>query len=82
MILTDNIQGGNNFMKKNCIICGKPLKDGIIFSGKGMCKTCEERLVKLKNGNDIYEYYKECIKREIVHNIARGADCECQNYHL
>lgn len=69
-------------MKKKCIICGKPLKDGIIINGKGMCKACEERLVNLKDKNDFYEYYKECIKREIVHIILRGADCDCQNYHL
>lgn len=69
-------------MKKNCIICGKVLKDGIMINGKGMCKACEKRLVKLKDKNDFYEYYKECIKKEIVHIISRGADYDCQNYHL
>ncbi|KOF57443.1 MULTISPECIES: sigma factor G inhibitor Gin [Clostridium] len=69
-------------MKKNCIICGKVLKDGIMINGKGMCKACEKRLVNLKDKNDFYEYYKECIKKEIAHIISRGEDCDCQNYHL
>ncbi|AAK78277.1 hypothetical protein BJV85_003729 [Clostridium acetobutylicum] len=58
-------------MKKTCIICRKPLKDGIIINGKGICKSCEKRLVKLQCGNDFYEYYKKCIKVRIIHNERR-----------
>lgn len=56
-------------MKKECIICRKPLKDGIIINGKGICKNCEKRLIKLECGNDFYEYYKNRIKIGIIHNL-------------
>ncbi|MCR3761024.1 sigma factor G inhibitor Gin [Clostridium felsineum] len=67
-------------MKKMCIICRKPLKDGIIINGKGICKNCEKRLVGLECGNDFYEYYKKRIKKRIVHNTGKrykSGVCDC-----
>ncbi|PJI08061.1 MULTISPECIES: sigma factor G inhibitor Gin [Clostridium] len=56
-------------MKRECIICRKPLKDGIIIKGKGICKNCEKRLINLECGNDFYEYYKNRIKIGIINNL-------------
>lgn len=70
-------------MKKMCcIICRKPLNDGIMINGRKLCKTCEERLIKLQVTTDFYEYYKEKIKRSVVHLMLRGERNNCQNYHL
>ena len=66
--------------KQSCIICGKPLTDGIIVNGKGICKSCEERLINLEPGNDFYEYYKESIRKNMIQT--RGAEYNCKNYHL
>jgi hypothetical protein len=68
--------------KKYCIICGKPLGNGIIIYGRGICKNCEERLIKLENNLDFYEYYKERISKTIVRFIIRGEITHCQNYHF
>lgn len=68
--------------KKYCIICRKPLKDGIIINGRGMCKLCEERLIKMELDTDFYEYYKECIKKSIIEPMIKGEDIKCQSYHL
>ena len=68
--------------KHNCIICGKSSKDGIIVYGTGICKCCEERLVNIDIETDFYSYYKECIKRTIVQLLLKGADSNCQDYHL
>ena len=70
-------------MKKQCcIICRKPLKDGIMINGRGICKFCEERLAKVEINTDFYDFYKECIKRTITEPMLRGEDRKCQNYHL
>ncbi|MFL0195641.1 sigma factor G inhibitor Gin [Clostridium sp. WILCCON 0269] len=68
--------------KKYCIICGKPLSNGIIVYGRGMCRSCEERLLKLENNLDFYEYYKERIKKTIIHFVIRGEIIHCQNYRF
>nr|WP_026050909.1 MULTISPECIES: sigma factor G inhibitor Gin [Clostridium] len=69
-------------MKMDCIICRKPLEDGIIIYGRGICKCCEERLLKMDVNTDFYEFYKNCIRKNIVQLIQRGVNEECQNYHL
>ena len=66
--------------KQTCIICGKPQTDGIIINNRRICKTCEQRIINLKPGNDFYEHYKNCIKKVI--SKWRGAEDNCQNYHL
>ncbi|MHC6181380.1 sigma factor G inhibitor Gin [Clostridium sp. JNZ X4-2] len=68
--------------KKYCIICGKPLSNGIIIYGRGICPRCEERLINLENNLDFYEYYRKKIKKTIVHYIIRGETMNCQNYHF
>jgi hypothetical protein len=65
-----------------CIICRKPLNNGIIVNGKRICKSCEERLINAEMDTDFYEYYKNCIKNTIVETELRGEDTRCQNYHL
>ncbi|MCM8709658.1 sigma factor G inhibitor Gin [Clostridium sp. SYSU_GA19001] len=70
-------------MKKQvCIVCRKPLNSGIIINGKRICKCCEERLVNSDINTDFYEYYKDCIKKNIVQFMLRGEEVTCQNYHL
>lgn len=70
-------------MKKQvCIICRKPLNSGIIVNGKRICKPCEERLVNSEMNTDFYEYYKECIKKNIIQFTLKGEETTCQNYHL
>ena len=70
-------------MKKlTCIICRKPLKNGIIINGKGICKCCEERMLKIDADNDIYNYMVKCIKNNLVIPMIKGVDESCQNYHL
>lgn len=68
--------------KKYCIICGKPLSNGIIIYGRGMCISCEKRLLKLENNLDFYEYYKQRIKKTIVRFIIKGEIIHCQNYRF
>ncbi|MBV4418847.1 sigma factor G inhibitor Gin [Clostridium tyrobutyricum] len=68
--------------KKRCIICGRPLNDGIIIDNRGICKLCEERLINVKHDTDFYKYYKTCIKRFIVPLIIREEEWNCQNYHF
>ncbi|MCY6484777.1 sigma factor G inhibitor Gin [Clostridium aestuarii] len=68
--------------KRKCIICRKPLNDGIMINGRGICKNCEERIINSENGTDFYEYYINCIKKTIVHYMIRGVDYKCQNYPL
>lgn len=70
-------------MKKQCcIMCRKPLKDGIIVNGRMICKSCELKLIRAKITTDFYEYYKNCIKKNIVPFIMGGVKNKCQNYHL
>lgn len=68
--------------KMNCIICGKPLNDGIIINGRGICKSCEERMIKTDVNTDFYNYFIESIKKTIVQYLIKGAEYNCQNYHL
>jgi hypothetical protein len=68
--------------RQACIICRKPLSNGIIVNGKRICKSCEERLVNAEMDTDFYEYYMNCIKNTIVQTQLRGEDTRCQNYHL
>jgi hypothetical protein len=70
-------------MKKQCcIMCRKPLKDGIIINGRTICKSCELKLIKTRITTDFYEYYKNCIKKNIVPFVLGGVKHKCQNYHL
>ncbi|SMC27291.1 Inhibitor of sigma-G Gin [Clostridium acidisoli DSM 12555] len=66
--------------KHNCIICNRPLENGIIVNGKGICNNCESRLVNLQVGNDFYEYYKHCIKKKFIH--FKVVPDNCQDYQL
>lgn len=68
--------------KQDCIICRKPLKDGIMISGRGICSSCEKRLVNAEVDTDFYEYYKDCIKKSVTQNVLKGEEITCQNYHL
>lgn len=67
-------------MIKECIICRKPLENGIIIYGQGICKACEERLLSMDNSTDFYEFYKNCIRRNLVQLVPRGVNDECQDY--
>ncbi|MEW8956157.1 sigma factor G inhibitor Gin [Clostridium sp.] len=50
-----------------CILCRKPLTDGIIVNGRCICSKCEIKMVNLKYYNtDFYNYYKDCIKKHIA----------------
>jgi len=70
-------------MKKLCcIICGKPLNDGIIISGRGICRHCEEKLMITKLDTDFYEYYKFCIRKSIAQNLLKEEEKYCQIYQL
>ena len=73
---------GDNMKKLCCIICRKPLNDGIMINGRGICKCCEDRLVRAQANTDFYEYYKHCIKKTVAEPMLRGEDTNCQNYHL
>lgn len=68
--------------KHDCIICGKPLNDGIIINGSGICKNCEHRILGTNAETDFYTYYIQCIKRTIAQSLIKGEDINCQNYHL
>lgn len=69
-------------MKKQCIICRKPLENGIIIYGRGICRKCEERILNSKMETDFYELYKNCIKKSIVQVVQRGVNEECRGYRL
>lgn len=68
--------------KRKCIICGKPLNDGIMINGRGICRSCEERLIYSQSGTDFYEYYINCIKKTIPSNIKRRVNYKWGNYLL
>lgn len=68
--------------KQTCIICGKPLNDGIIIYGRGICANCEQRLINTDMRTDFYEHYKGCIKRNFSQLLLRGEENNWQNYHL
>ncbi|SHI02284.1 sigma factor G inhibitor Gin [Clostridium grantii] len=67
--------------KQSCIICGKPLNDGIMINGRGICINCEKRIINSKTGTDFYDYYEKCIRRKIVHYMSKGEDFDCPDYH-
>jgi hypothetical protein len=68
--------------KQSCIICGKPLNDGIIIYSRGICRCCEERMINLEVNTDFYDYYKECLRKTIVHTVVRGEEIKCQSYRF
>lgn len=67
-------------MNRQCIICRKPLDNGIIIYGKGICESCENRLLKIDSNTDFYEFYKICIRRSLVQFMPRGVNDKCQDY--
>ncbi|WP_138206489.1 sigma factor G inhibitor Gin [Haloimpatiens lingqiaonensis] len=66
--------------KRNCIICSKPLNNGIIINGRGICKKCEEKIVRCNIETDFYEYYKNCIRKNLTADLLKGEDLVCQDY--
>ncbi len=68
--------------KQVCIICGKPLNDGIIIYGKGICPCCEQRLMSIERNTDFYNYYKNCIRKNIAGLVIRREESSCQNYRF
>lgn len=52
--------------KQRCIICRKELSNGIIINGRVICKPCESRVVNSKVDTDFYNYYRDCIKKNLV----------------
>ncbi|MDU4892297.1 MAG: sigma factor G inhibitor Gin [Clostridium sp.] len=67
-------------MCRTCIICRKPLNDGIIVYGKGICESCEKRLLIIDEETDFYDFYKNCIKKNLVRLIPRGVNENCRDY--
>lgn len=67
-------------MCRTCIICRKPLNNGIIVCGKGICETCEKRLLIIDRETDFYDFYKNCIKKKLVQLIPRGVNDNCRDY--
>jgi hypothetical protein len=57
--------------KQRCIICRKELNNGIMINGRVICKSCEERLVNANVDTDLYEYYRDCLKKAVVGSILR-----------
>lgn len=68
--------------KRCCIICRKPLNNGIMIGGRGICKCCEERIINLRMDTDFYNYYKNCIKKNIAEAVIRGEENNCPNYRF
>ncbi|BDR63112.1 hypothetical protein K144316041_00460 [Clostridium tetani] len=70
-------------MKKiSCVMCRKPLNNGIMIKGIRICKSCEEKMIKEDTITDFYSYYVNCIKKYIIYQMIKGEDTKCQNYHL
>lgn len=67
-------------MCRECIICRKPLDGGIMLYGQRICKACEERLLTLQYDTDFYEFYKNCIRKNVVQFVPRGVNNDCQDY--
>ncbi len=67
-------------MCKTCIVCRKPLNNGIIVYGKGICENCEKRLLIIDGETDFYDFYKNCIKKNLVQHIPRGVNEKCRDY--
>lgn len=52
--------------KVKCIICSKPLtQNAIIIYGRYICNHCENRILNCDINTDFYNYYKECIKKQL-----------------
>lgn len=68
--------------KRSCIICGKPINNGIMIYGRGICTCCEKRLVNLGYTTDFYNYYIERIRKVIVQDVIRGEEINCRSYHF
>jgi hypothetical protein len=62
---------------QKCIICRKSLSNGIMINGRTICKSCEDRLVKSKVDTDLYDYYKDCIKKTVAGSILREEVVDC-----
>lgn len=58
-------------LKLRCIICRKELNNGIMINGRVICKSCEERIVKSEMNTDLYDYYRDCLKKRMVGSISR-----------
>lgn len=67
-------------MCRTCIICRKPLNNGIIVYGKGICENCEKRLLTIDEETDFYDFYKNCIKKNLVQLISGGVNDNCRDY--
>lgn len=67
-------------MCKTCIVCRKPLNNGIIVYGQGICENCEKRLLVIDRETDFYDFYKNCIRKNLVQLIPRGVNDKCRDY--
>ncbi|WP_040209919.1 sigma factor G inhibitor Gin [Clostridium polynesiense] len=68
-------------VKKSCIICRKSGNDGIIINGKRICRSCEKKMISSEAGNDFYEYYKECLKKDICQFTVKFSNANCEVYN-
>lgn len=66
---------------KRCIFCGKPLNDGIIILGKRICRDCIVKIKFTKPDSIFYDYYRDCIKKEITKEIIKGEEFIWTDYH-
>lgn len=66
--------------KQRCIICRKELNNGIMINGRVICKCCEERIVNSKVDTDLYEYYRDCLKKAVVGSILREQVIEYDSF--
>jgi hypothetical protein len=57
--------------KQRCIICRKEINNGIMINGRVICKACEERLVNSEVDTDLYEYYRDCLKKAVAGTILK-----------
>lgn len=67
-------------MFKTCIICRRPINNGIIIYGRGICESCEKRLINMDAETDFYDFYKKRIKKGVVQLIPRGVNEKCRDY--
>lgn len=67
-------------MNKECIVCRKPLDNGILIYGQKICENCEKRLLTIEADTDFYKFYKNCIKKNLVQLMPRGVNNKCQDY--
>lgn len=70
-------------MKKiDCILCRKPLSNGIIILGKGICRECEKKIVESDINSEDYNIIEEKIKNSIVKTILERNDIGWKNYRF